>query len=89
MLFSCDYLQPQTEVLLSAVTSRKCVIDCFYYRLLLLILILLLLLLLIFFQPNQGYVSPNAGRGKPPPSHGQPKRPPHRLSEPLMRPAQL
>lgn len=39
--------------------------------------------------PNQGYVSPNAGRGKPPPSHGQPKRPPHRLSEPLMRPAQL
>lgn len=39
--------------------------------------------------PNPGYVSPNAGRGKPPPSHGQPKRPPHRLSEPLMRPAQL
>ncbi|XP_071178806.1 uncharacterized protein [Mytilus edulis] len=38
---------------------------------------------------NQGYVSPTAGRGKPPPSHGQPKRPPHRLSEPLMRPAQL
>lgn len=38
---------------------------------------------------NQGYVSPNTGRGKPPPSHGQPKRPPHRLSEPLMRPAQL
>jgi hypothetical protein len=87
MLFSCDYLQPQTEVLLSAVTSRKCVIDCFYYRFLLLILIHYYYY--YFFQPNQGYVSPNAGRGKPPPSHGQPKRPPHRLSEPLMRPAQL
>jgi len=52
MEFSCDYLQPQTEVLLSAVTSRKCVINCFYYSFLLLILILLLLLF-FFFSPTK------------------------------------